>query len=85
MRSSGKSARKNATEWTMRAGTDWRKDLLQDYNVIWNEKDIPICRWLDGPSLRLLDWKEYQALGFDLHGEMRKPRGILENVGTGHN
>lgn len=67
----------NATEWTMRAGTDWRRGLRQDGNVIWNEKTVPVCRWLDGPSLRFLDWDGYQALGFDGHGEWRMPAACL--------
>ena len=46
---------------------------LHDSNLVWNEGDVPVMRWLDGKNLALLDWNGYRALGFDPHGVFERP------------
>ncbi len=63
-----------ATEWTMRSALDWRAGLVHDHNLVWNEGTVPLARWLNGKDLSLPDWKGWQALGFDVHGQFAEPR-----------
>ena len=65
-----------ATEWTMRTGLDWRKSLVHDNNLVWNEGSVPVMRWLDGKSLKLLGWDGYRELGFDPHSEFAEPKFV---------
>lgn len=63
-----------ATEWTARSGLDWRSGLVHDHNLIYNEGNVPLMRWLEGKSLKLCTWKEYLDLGFDAHGAFAEPK-----------
>ncbi len=65
-----------ATEWTMRTGLDWRKSLVHDNNLVWNEGNVPVMRWLDGKNLKLLEWDGYRELGFDPHSEFAEPKFV---------
>ena len=65
-----------ATEWTARSGLDWRYGLLHDNNLFWNDDATPVLRWLEGKSLRKLDWGGYRELGFDPHGMFVEPRFV---------
>lgn len=58
-----------ATEWTVRSGLDWRSALVHDHNLVYNEGQIPVMRWLEEKSLKLCTWQEYADLGFDRHGQ----------------
>ena len=68
-----------ATEWTMRSGLDWRCGLLHDRNLVWNEGSVPVCRWLEGKSCRMLDWTGWQSLGFDRGGLFAQPVFVDES------
>lgn len=63
-----------ATEWTVRAGNDWRKSLTHDGNLVFNEDKVPVMRWLDGKRLALCAWQDYVALGLDKNGRFAEPR-----------
>lgn len=65
-----------ATEWTMRTGLDWRKSLVHDNNLVWNEGSVPVMRWLDGKNLKLLGWDGYRELGFDPHAVFAEPKFV---------
>ena len=58
-----------ATEWTIRSGLDWRYGLVHDHNLVYNEGQIPVMRWLEGKELKLCTWQDYVGLGFDAHGQ----------------
>jgi len=62
-----------ATEWTARSGLDWRYGLVHDHNLVYNEGQVPILRWLEGKELKLCSWKDYLGLGFDTHGQFAEP------------
>ena len=63
-----------ATEWTIRSGLDWRYGLIHDNNLVYNEGNVPVLRWLEGKQRKLCTWSDYQALGFDKHGRLAEPR-----------
>ncbi len=65
-----------ATEWTMRSALDWRSGLAHDHNLVWNDGNVPIGRWLEGKKLSLVDWAGWQALGFDVNGQFAQPRFV---------
>ena len=65
-----------ATEWTARSGLDWRHGLVHDNNLVWNDGATPVLRWLEGKSLRKLDWDGYRALGFDPHSGFAEPKFV---------
>ena len=67
-----------ATEWTARSGLDWRYGLKHDHNIVWNEGNVPVMRWLEGKSCGLLDWDAYRALGFDPNGTFALPKFVNE-------
>lgn len=62
-----------ATDWIVRCESDWRSSLLHDNNLVYNDGGAPVMRWLDAGGLRLCDWREYGALGFDVHGSFAEP------------
>ena len=65
-----------ATEWTARSGLDWRPAMAHDNNLVWNDGDTPVMRWLDGKNLRLLGWDAYRELGLDAHSEFAAPKFV---------
>ena len=65
-----------ATEWTARSALDWRSGLVHDHNLLWNDGSVPVFRWLEGKSRRMLDWTQYRELGFDPHGMFAEPRFV---------
>ena len=67
-----------ATEWTARSGLDWRYGLTHDHNVVWNEGNVPVMRWLEHRACRLLSWDAYRELGFDPHGTFARPTFVNE-------
>ena len=67
-----------ATEWTCRSGLDWRYGLAHDNNLVWNEGQVPVVRWLEGKNCSLLGWDGYRALGFDPRGAFAKPVFVNE-------
>ena len=69
-----------ATEWTCRSGRDWRSGLLHDRNLVYNEGEVPVLRWLEGKRRRLCSWAEYVELGFDRNGRFAKP--LFRNPAT---
>ena len=62
-----------ATEWTCRSGLDWRYGLVQDHNLVYNDGDVPVMRWLDARERKLFGWADYRALGFDGNGQFAEP------------
>ena len=62
-----------ATEWTGRSGLDWRYGLVHDHNLVYNDGQVPVLRWLEGKELKLCSWADYQALGFDRNGQFAEP------------
>ena len=65
-----------ATERTARSGLDWRYGLVHDNNLLWNDGAKTVLRWLEGKSLRKLDWDGYRALGFDPHSVFAEPKFV---------
>ncbi len=65
-----------ATEWTIRTGLDWRKSLVHDNNLVWNEGSVPVIRWLEGKDRLILGWDGYRELGFDPHSEFAEPKFV---------
>ena len=65
-----------ATEWTIRTGLDWRKSLVHDNNLVWNEGSVPVIRWLEGKGRLILGWDGYRELGFDPHSEFAEPKFV---------
>ena len=65
-----------ATEWTIRTGLDWRKSLVHDNNLVWNEGSVPVIRWLEGKDRLVLGWDGYRELGFDPHSEFAEPKFV---------
>ena len=62
-----------ATEWTGRSGLDWRYGLVHDHNLVYNDGQVPVMRWLEGKELKLCGWADYQGLGFDRNGQFAEP------------
>ena len=51
-------------------------DKVHDNNLLRNAGATTVLRWLEGKSLRKLDWDGYRALGFDPHSVCAEPKFV---------